>query len=74
MGENVVIPAGKAYLNLGGSPAKEFLTFDFSETPDGIKTLSQTPVKEEGIYNLSGQRLNKMQKGINIVNGKKVLY
>ena len=72
--ENVVIPAGKAYLNLGGSPAKEFLTFDFSETPDGIKTLSQTPVKEEGIYNLSGQRLNKMQKGINIVNGKKVLY
>lgn len=74
VGENVVIPAGKAYLNLGGSPAKEFLTFDFSETPDGIKTLSQTPVKEEGIYNLSGQRLNKMQKGINIVNGKKVLY
>ena len=74
VGGNVVIPAGKAYLNLGGSPAKEFLTFDFSETPDGIKTLSQTPVKEEGIYNLSGQRLNKMQKGINIVNGKKVLY
>jgi len=74
VGEDVVIPAGKAYLNLGGSPAKEFLTFDFSETPDGIKTLSQTPVKEEGIYNLSGQRLNKMQKGINIVNGKKVLY
>ena len=32
--------------------------------------------KNEGaaIYNLAGQRLNKMQKGINIVNGKKVLY
>ena len=26
-----------------------------------------------GIYNLAGQRLEKMQKGINIVNGKKVL-
>ena len=25
------------------------------------------------IYNLAGQRLNKMQKGINIINGKKVL-
>ena len=25
------------------------------------------------IYNLSGQRLNRMQKGINIVNGKKIL-
>ena len=27
----------------------------------------------EGIYNLAGQRLSKMQKGINIVNKKKVL-
>ncbi|MBO7120455.1 MAG: hypothetical protein J6W03_09080 [Bacteroidaceae bacterium] len=26
-----------------------------------------------GIYNLAGQRLEKLQKGINIVNGKKVL-
>jgi hypothetical protein len=25
------------------------------------------------IYNLAGQRLNKMQRGINIVNGKKIL-
>ena len=27
----------------------------------------------EGIYNLSGQRLSRMQKGINIVGGRKVL-
>ena len=27
----------------------------------------------EGVYNLAGQRLSKMQKGINIVNGKKVM-
>ena len=27
----------------------------------------------EGIYNLSGQRLSKMQKGINIVGARKVL-
>ena len=26
------------------------------------------------IYNISGQRLNKPQKGLNIVNGKKVIY
>ena len=25
------------------------------------------------IYNLSGQRLQKMQRGINIVNGRKVI-
>ena len=28
---------------------------------------------EGGIYNVSGQRLNKMQKGINIVKGKKIM-
>ena len=27
----------------------------------------------QGIYNLAGQRLSKMQKGINIINGKKIL-
>ena len=42
--------------------------------PDGIKGVTagesnQTVV----IYNLAGQRLSKLQKGINIVNGKKVL-
>ena len=30
-------------------------------------------VQETAIYSLAGQRLQKMQKGINIVNGKKVL-
>jgi hypothetical protein len=30
-------------------------------------------VNGQSIYNLAGQRLNKMQKGINIVNGKKIL-
>ena len=30
-------------------------------------------VQETAIYNLAGQRMQKMQKGINIVNGKKVL-
>ena len=29
---------------------------------------------EKVIYNLSGQRLQKLQKGINIVNGKKVIF
>jgi len=30
-------------------------------------------IKPQGIYNIAGQRLNKLQKGINIVNGKKIL-
>ncbi|MBP5393967.1 MAG: hypothetical protein J6Y59_09145 [Bacteroidaceae bacterium] len=43
------------------------------ETATGIKTLSNSPLKGENIYNLSGQRLNKMQKGINIKDGRKTL-
>lgn len=41
--------------------------------PDAI--VSPFADKEEGaaIYNLSGQRLNKLQKGINIIGGRKVL-
>ena len=38
----------------------------------GISDLNAT-VSNSPIYNLAGQRLSKMQKGINIRNGKKVL-
>jgi len=45
---------------------------------DGIytgitETAAASSLKNSGIYNLAGQRLSKMQKGINIINGKKVL-
>ena len=39
----------------------------------GIDSLTASLSKGEGAnYNVSGQRLSKMQKGINITNGKKV--
>lgn len=38
----------------------------------GISSLSSSEEKEI-IYNLAGQRLNKVQKGVNIVNGRKVM-
>ena len=42
----------------------------------GIESIQNSKFKiqnEDAIYNLAGQRLSKMQKGINIVNGKKIL-
>ena len=39
----------------------------------GIKTPSDSHLKGEEIFNLAGQRLSKMQKGINIVGGKKII-
>ena len=35
--------------------------------------LLTSPEEEELIYNLAGQRLQKMQKGINIVGSRKVM-
>ena len=67
-----VIPEGKGYIEItGGSPVKAL--FFEADDATGIKTLSDSPLKGENIFNLAGQRLNKMQKGINIVGGKKVL-
>ena len=68
------VPAGKAYLTIGGGGSVKGFTFSFSDA-DGIQTIDngQLTIDNGQIFNLAGQRLSKMQKGINIVNGKKVL-
>ena len=65
------IPAGKAYIT-SGAGVKAFY-FD-SDDATNIKDLKDVKDSDNLIFNLSGQRLQKMQKGINIVNGKKVLF
>ena len=66
-----IIPAGKAYFQ-STSGVKAFY-FDGDDATGIEETLSNSPVKGENIYNVAGQKLSKMQKGINIVNGKKIL-
>jgi hypothetical protein len=47
---------------------------DPQDVIDGINDVIKTPVvAEKTIYNLAGQKLIKAQKGVNIINGKKVL-
>ncbi len=69
------IPAGKGYIVIAaGSEVKAFYPFE-GEDATGIESL--TPALSEGegaIYNVAGQKMSKLQKGINIVNGRKVLY
>lgn len=45
------------------------------ELPDGVETIhnSQFTIENDAVYNLSGQRLNKPVKGVNVINGKKFL-
>ena len=67
------IPTGKAYLNTGAS-VKEFLTFDFDDATAIAKIQdSGSKIQDSEIFNLAGQKMSKVQKGLNIVNGKKVL-
>lgn len=67
-----VIPANRGYLEISGSGIKEFYGFD--ENATGISTVDSAQSSMDNvIYNLAGQRMSKAQKGINIVNGKKVL-
>ena len=67
------VPAGKAYLDLSASSVKEFLTFDFGELPTGLNDVRSKMEDVRGeIFNLAGQKMNRLQKGINIVNGKKI--
>ena len=65
-----IIPVGKGYLVITGSDAKPF--YPFGDDATGIANI-ENAVENGLIYNVAGQRISKMQKGINIVNGKKVL-
>lgn len=64
------IAAGKGYI-VKTSSVKAFYGFDSDDATgiSGINAADENAV----IYNVAGQRLGKAQKGINIINGKKVL-
>ena len=64
------IPAGKAYYQ-STSGVKAFY-FDGDDATAIEMVNGQSSMANE-IYNLAGQRLQKVQKGINIINGKKIL-
>lgn len=75
------IGACRAYFELNGitvgdpSAGVKAFVLSFGED-DATGINSPTPSLSEGevaIYNLAGQRISKMLKGINILNGKKIL-
>ena len=43
------------------------------ETPTAISGVKVETAADNAIYNIAGQRINKLAKGINIINGKKVI-
>ena len=69
-GAQILIKGLRAYFDL---PTSDAVTLCLYDDVTGISLPSVFSVTSENVYNLTGQRLSKMQKGINIVNSRKVL-
>lgn len=68
-GAEASIKGFRGYFDLpAGSEVK---ALHFIDAEDGI--VSPFDESEEPVYNLAGQRMNQMQEGVNITNGKKIL-
>lgn len=75
------IGAFRAYFQLNGITAADInpnnvKVFFGDDTETGIIDARGNMEDERGdgvIYNIAGQRLNKPQRGINVVNGKKIV-
>ena len=71
-GASASIKGFSAYFDLPAGAAAPSISFD--DTTTGITSL--TPALSEGeeaVYNLNGQKVQKAQKGLYIVNGRKVV-
>ena len=56
------------------APKGKYVQYDFLKDllPTGISLTTSLPKGKEALYNLQGQRINTLQKGLNIVDGKKI--
>ena len=65
--------AYKCYMTYSAGGTVKFLGFDFGDAT-GISEIAngEQPTANSTIFNLAGQRVSKAQKGLYIVNGKKV--
>ena len=70
----VQIPAGKVYLVINDTDAKEFFDFDGEEVTLGIDNVYNGHIEPKGrMFNINGQQVTNGYKGIVIMNGKKYL-
>ena len=67
------VGAYRAYFTVSASEGVKALSYDFggADAIDDVRSKIEDGRNE--IYNLAGQKMSKLQRGVNIVNGKKVL-
>lgn len=67
-------PVAKAVFSTGTESLVSAFRFDFAtEQPTGIESLIEEMKQQGEVFDLQGRRLSKLQKGMNIINGRKVL-
>ena len=71
-GATASIKGFRAYFDVPTASEVKALSFD-GEDATAIQAIDGQHASDDAIYNVAGQRIQKMQKGINIINGKKVL-
>jgi len=72
--DGVAMKAFRAYMkNYTNNPEAGVRVFVDGEEATGIQAVEILESLTDGIYNLQGQKVNKAQKGVYIVNGKKVI-
>ena len=72
------VAANRAYLHIATTLAPDAeagapMVIEFADEVTGIEAV-EAETSASGIYNLAGQRVAKAQKGLYIVNGKKVIF
>ena len=68
------LPAFRAYISIPSGVSVKALNIKLDDTETAISEVKKEGVKsKKTIFNVAGQRMSKLQKGLNIVNGKKVL-
>ena len=73
-GSGVKCAINKCYLTVQDeTPEARTLYLDIDGEITAIEEVFGDETEQGAIYNLAGQRLTKVQKGINIINGKKII-
>ena len=72
---NNTVATSRAYIHVENGKGVKGFVINLEDDATGISDLKDSKDLNDSkvIYNLAGQRLSKTQKGINIVNGKKIL-
>lgn len=72
--KGTTVSAGKAYLKIDipAPEAKDAIFVGGGDTT-GINAIEGVDMQNGDIYNLQGQKVNRAQKGVYIVNGKKIV-